>query len=164
MAASVRLSAAHKAESIGILHLAVRLGIWRPLGSIRLRPVLQQTRQNAKDNSTAQEASLSILAGTLDDRRATQLFMPHLLAERSPMGNLTFLTPYDLGCVKTQKIERRREWFFSNGCKSSALANFCNLDRHFAKRSFYRVSASPSFHTTKTQRRCRRSRSCCFAM
>jgi hypothetical protein len=96
MAASARLSAAHKAESIGILHLAVRLGTWRSLGPIRLRPVLQQTRQNAKDDSTAQEASLSILAGTLEDRKpSTQLFMPHLLAERSPMGNLTFLTPYD---------------------------------------------------------------------
>ncbi len=53
----------------------------------------------------------------------------------------------DLGCVKTQKIEKRRELFFSDRIKTNTLTNprarYCDSE----KRSFYRRRAPLRFYT-----------------
>jgi hypothetical protein len=52
-----------------------------------------------------------------------------------------------LGCVKTQKIEKRRELFFSDRVKANTLTNsrahYCDSE----KRSFYRRRAPLRFYT-----------------
>jgi hypothetical protein len=57
---------------------------------------------------------------------------------------------HDRGCVKTQKTEKRREWFFSNRAILNALANLCAPECDFEECSFCRRCASPRFYTTKT--------------
>ncbi len=55
------------------------------------------------------------------------------------------MSRFDLGCVKTQKIEKRRELFFSDRVKANTLTNsradYCNPE----KRSFYHVVRSYVF-------------------
>jgi hypothetical protein len=57
------------------------------------------------------------------------------------------MSAFDLGCVKTQKIEKRRELFFSDRVKANTLTNsrahYCDSE----KRSFYRRRAPLRFYT-----------------
>jgi len=47
----------------------------------------------------------------------------------------------DLACIKTQKIDKRRELFFSDQAKANTLANSCSYNCVSEKRSFYRRRA-----------------------
>jgi hypothetical protein len=38
------------------------------------------------------------------------------------------MSAYDLACVKTQKIDKRRELFFSDQAKANTLANSCSYN------------------------------------
>jgi hypothetical protein len=60
------------------------------------------------------------------------------------------MSAYDLGCVKTQKIEKRRELFFSGQAKANTLTNFHAYYCDSEKRSFYRRRAPLRFYTAKT--------------
>jgi hypothetical protein len=53
----------------------------------------------------------------------------------------------DLGCVKTQKIEKRRELFFSGQAKANTLTNFRAYYCDSEQRSFYRRRAPLRFYT-----------------
>jgi hypothetical protein len=54
---------------------------------------------------------------------------------------------FDLGCVKTQKIEKRRELFFSDQAKANALTNSRAYYYDSEKRSFYRGRTPLRFYT-----------------
>jgi hypothetical protein len=56
----------------------------------------------------------------------------------------------DLGCVKTQKFEKRRELFFSGQAKANTLTNFRAYYCDSEQRSFYRRGAALCFYTAKT--------------
>ncbi len=75
------------------------------------------------------------------------------LSERS--GHCSALTrngsvAIDLSCVKTQKIEKRREWFFLDRAKSGAPKNIRAPQCALEKCLFYRLRAPSRFHTAKT--------------
>jgi hypothetical protein len=57
---------------------------------------------------------------------------------------------HDLGCVKTQKPENRREQFFFNRAILNALPNLYASECDFEECLFSRRRASPRFHTAKT--------------
>jgi hypothetical protein len=59
----------------------------------------------------------------------------------SPMSAL------GLGCVKTQKFEKRRELFFSDQAKANTLKNSRRYNCDSEKRSFYRRCAPLRFYT-----------------
>jgi hypothetical protein len=61
------------------------------------------------------------------------------------------MSAYDLGCVKTQKIEKRRELFFSGQAKANTLTNFHAYYCDSEKRTFYRRRAPLRFYTAKTR-------------
>ncbi len=61
------------------------------------------------------------------------------------------MSAYDLGCVKTQKFEKRRELFFLDQAKANKLANFRGYNCDSEKRLFYRCRAPLRFYTAKTQ-------------
>jgi hypothetical protein len=52
-----------------------------------------------------------------------------------------------LGCVKTQKFEKRRELFFSDQAKANTLTNSCAYYCDSEKRSFCRRRAPLRFYT-----------------
>ena len=58
----------------------------------------------------------------------------------------------DPGCVKTQKIERRREYFSEINCNRTSPRSFDDQKRHLAECSFYAIAAPLRFYTAKTQR------------
>jgi len=51
------------------------------------------------------------------------------------------MSAFDLGCVKTQKFEKRRELFFSDQAKANTLKNSRHYNCDSEKRSFYRRRA-----------------------
>src|SRR5260370_24690249 len=67
----------------------------------------------------------------------------------------------DLGCVKTQKFEKRRELFFSEQAKANPRKNCRGTNCDSKKRSFYRLRAPLRFHTAKTHLRHPPLRSLC---
>src|SRR6266849_3504426 len=64
---------------------------------------------------------------------------------------LTTMSVVDLGCVKTQKSQNRRELFFSDQAKANTLKNSRRYNCDSEKRSFYRRRAPLRFYTAKTQ-------------
>jgi hypothetical protein len=52
-----------------------------------------------------------------------------------------------LGCVKTQKFEKRRELFFSEQAKANPRKNCRGTNCDSKKRSFYRRRAPLRFYT-----------------
>jgi hypothetical protein len=61
------------------------------------------------------------------------------------------MSAFDLGCVKTQKFEKRRELFFSDRAKANPSKNCRGSNCDSEKRSFYRRRAPLRFYTAKTQ-------------
>ena len=68
------------------------------------------------------------------------------------------MSAYDLGCVKTQKSQNRRELFFSDQAKANTLKNSRRYNCDSEKRSFYRRRAPLRFYTAKTHLRHHRER------
>jgi hypothetical protein len=57
---------------------------------------------------------------------------------------------HDRGCVKTQKTEKRREYFFLNRAILNVLANLCATECDIEECSFCRRCASRRFYTAST--------------
>jgi hypothetical protein len=61
------------------------------------------------------------------------------------------MSAFDLGCVKTQKFEKRRELFFSDHAKATYLLITATTIASSKKRSFCRCHSPLRFYTAKTQ-------------
>src|SRR5215831_163260 len=88
---------------------------------------------------------------------------PLLGVKRTSLGHAA-MSAFDLGCVKTQKFEKRRELFFSDQAEANPRTNCLGSNCDSEKRSFYRRRAPLRFYTTKTQSGHCAVEGCCSAI
>ncbi len=97
-----------------------------------------------------------ILVASLPSRVSARL---RLLIQQCPLSGVkrtscrcAVMSADDLGCVKTQKSQNRRELFFSDQAKANTLKNSRRYNCDSEKRSFYRRRAPLRFYTAKPSR------------